>query len=159
MEPYFFGNMQNMQNMQNIPNFNWMFGINPAMLNPMFNNQMIGMNFSQNDVLGLVYGAGANTNQNNQNNQNSPGKINIIFKTTQNVRTPLTVELNKTLSDTILLYLKRVNKPELFAKDSGICFIYNAKKLDIYDKTPVGVLFVQPYPIIMVTDVLNLIGA
>ena len=143
-------------------NFNWMFGMNPVMMNAMLNNQMGGgMNFGQNDLTwGMVYGAGINTNQNNQLNQNSSTKKNIIFKTTQAVKTTITVDMEKTLSDTILLYLKRVNKPELFAPDSGICFLYNAKKLDIYDKTPIGVLFNQIYsPTIMVTDVLNLIGA
>ena len=152
MQPNFFGNN---------PNFNWMFGINPVMMNPMFNNQMGGFNFSNNDATwGMVYGAGTSTNQDNQFNQNNPGKKNIIFKTTQAVKTILTVDLDKTLSDTILLYLKRVNKPQLFAPDSGICFLYNAKKLDIYDKTPIGVLFNQIYsPTIMVTDILNLIGA
>ena len=151
MQPNFFGNQ----------NFNWMFGINPFMINPMFNNQMGGINFGQNDFSwGMVYGAGTNTNQNNQYNQNTPNKKNIIFKTTQAVKTTVTVDLNTTLSDTILLYLKRVNKPELFSPDSGICFLYNAKKLDINDKTPIGVLFSQIYsPTIMVTDILNLIGA
>ena len=151
MQPNFNGNMQN---------FNWMFGINPLMMNPMFNNQMGGINFGQNENWGMVYGGGININQGNQFNQNTPGKKNIIFKTTQNVRTLLAVDLDKTLSDTILLYLKRVNKPELFTKDSGICFLYNARKLDIYDKTKIGVLFGQIFnPTIMVTDILNLIGA
>ena len=93
MQPNFNGNMQN---------FNWMFGINPLIMNSMFNNQMGGINFWQNENWGMVYGNGININKDNQFNQNSPGKKNIIFKTTQNVKTLLTVDLNKTLSDTIL---------------------------------------------------------
>ena len=92
----------------------------------------------------------------------APGsnKINIVFKTTANVRTNVVADYGKTVSDIILLYLKRVGREELFKKDSGICFLNNAKKIDIYDKTKVEIYFKNTSsPLIIVNDVQNLIGA
>lgn len=142
-------------------NFNWMFGAMPGM-NPMNmgNNPMMGMNFDQNNFMSFIYGQGFNFNQGNQQPILQPDKINIIFKTTQAVRTLVTVDFNKPLSDTIYLYLQRVNRPDLFNPNSGIFFLYNANKINIYDKTAVGVFFHgMPNPIIIVNDLKNFIGA
>ena len=139
---------------------NWMFGMNPLFMN---NNGMAGMNFdqSQNNYLNMIYGQGIGMNFNqNQQFPSSPYMVTIQFKTTQAVKTIVNVEYDKTVSETLLLYLKRMNKPELFAKNSGIFFLYNALKIDIYDQRKIGdFLGGISYPTIMVNDVKNLIGA
>ena len=145
----------------NIPNFNWMM-YNMMMGNQMNmgNNMMPNINNNQNDNLGMVYGSGQNMNQGNQTSYGGVTKNNINFKTTAGLQTFVTVDCNKTLSDTILLYLKRVNRENLFKENSGILFLYNAKIINIFDKTTIGDFFGQmPNPIIMVNDVKNLIGA
>ncbi len=137
-------------------------------VNPMFmyNNMMMPNMNCENNYLNMVYQSGMNNNQMNpqffgqQQFSNQPDKVNIIFKTTQVVITQVTVDFNKSLSDTILLYLKRMNKENLFHPNSGILFLYNAAILNIYDQTKVGVLFNGiTNPTIMVNDVKNLIGA
>ena len=142
-------------------NFNWMFGGMPVM-NPMNmgNNPMMGMNFDQNNFMSFIYGQGINFNPGNQQPIQQPDKINITFKTTQGVRTTVSVDFNKSLSDTIYLYLQRVNRPDLFNPNSGIFFLYNANKINIYDKTTVGAFFKgMANPIIIVNDLKNFIGA
>ena len=53
-----------------------------------------------------------------------------------------------------------MNKPELFAPNSGIFFLYNALKINIYDQRKiVDFLGGMSYPTIIVNDVQNLIGA
>ena len=139
---------------------NPMFGMNTMFMN---NNGMAGMNFdqSQNNYLNMIYGQGIGMNFNpNQQFPSSPNKVTIQFKTTQAVKTIVIVEYDKTVSETLLLYLKRVNKPELFAPNSGIFFLYNAFKINIYDQRKIGdFLGGMTFPTIMVTDVQNLIGA
>ena len=125
----------------------------------MDNNLMQGMN-NQNNYMNMIYQTG---NQMIPQFPSQPDKINILFKTTQAVTTMVTVDYNKTLSDTILLYLKRMNRPDLFNPNSGIFFLFNANKVNIYDQTKVGVLFSGikgvTTPTIVVNDVQNLIGA
>ena len=140
-------------------NFNM---INMNLMNPMFmgNNMMQGMN-AQNNYMNMIYQTGMNQMAPQFSTQ--PDKINIVFKTTQAVKTMVTVDPDKSLSDTLLLYLKRVNKPELFSPNSGIFFLFNANKVNIYDQTKVGELFNGlkgiTTPTIIVNDVQNLIGA
>ena len=146
-----------------------MNGFNPFYNNnnfmPMFinNNMMMpGMNFGGNESWMSGYGPGINFNMGQMQVPIAPGsnKINIVFKTTANVRTNVVAEYGKTVSDIILLYLKRVGREDLFKKDSGICFLNNAKKIDIYDKTKVEIYFKNTSsPLIIVNDVQNLIGA
>ena len=96
----------------------------------------------------------------NQQFPSSPNMVTIQFKTTQAVKTIVNVECDKTVSETLLLYLKRMNKPELFAPNSGIFFLYNALKINIYDQRKiVDFLGGMSYPTIIVNDVQNLIGA
>ena len=138
-------------------NFGAMQGMNPMNL---CNNPMMGINFDYNDYLSFIYGGGFNFNSGNQQQIPQSDKINILFKTTQGVKTLVTVDFNKSLSDTIYLYLQRMNRPDLYNPNSGIFFLYNANKINIYNKTKVGVFFGQiPYPVIMVNDLKNLIGA
>ena len=145
-----------------------MNGFNPFFNNnnfmPMYinNNMMTGMNLGGNQSWMSGYGPGINSNMGQMQVPIAPGsnKINIVFKTTANVRTNVVADYGKTVSDIILLYLKRVGREELFKKDSGICFLNNAKKIDIYDKTKVEIYFKNTSsPLIIVNDVQNLIGA
>ena len=147
-----FGNFQN--------NIMMMLGLAGNMGNMGNNvNQGMNMNINQNDIMGLVYGSGQNINQSNQSSFIS-NKNNIIFKATSGLHVMIPVDLNKTLSDTILLYLKRVDREKLFKKNSGILFLHNAKVIDIYDRTTIEEFFGHFLnPFIIVNDVKNLIGA
>ena len=105
-----------------------------------------------------------NMNMNMQQNMNqqsfSNDKINVVFKTTQGLKINMSFDFGTSISDAILLFLKRVGKPELFHPDSGIYFICNAKKVNIYDQTKIENTFGhQINPVIIVNDVKNLIGA
>ena len=132
----------------------------PMFFNNNMNNMMPGMNFGGNENWMSGYGPGINSNMGQIQIPSGSNKINIVFKTTANVRTNVVMEYGKTVSDVILLYLKRVGREDLFKKDSGICFLSNAKKIDIYDKTPIENYFKNTYsPLIIVNDVQNLIGA
>ena len=154
-----------MQNMfgNNTPNNNWM---NPLMY--FGNNGMTGMNIGGNQFWENIYGNGMNLNmlhnmnmQQNMNQQSfSNDKANVVFKTTQGLKINMFVDFGTSISDTILLFLKRVGKPELFHPDSGIYFICNAKKVNIYDQTKIENTFGQQInPVIIFNDVKNLIGA
>ena len=168
-----------MQNMfgNNTPNNNWM---NPLMY--FGNNGMTGMNIGGNQFWENIYGNGMNLNmlqnmnmnmqnmnmnmqnmnmQQNMNQQSfSNDKANVVFKTTQGLKINMFVDFGTSISDTILLFLKRVGKPELFHPNSGIYFICNAKKVNIYDQTKIENTFGhQINPVIIVNDVKNLIGA
>ena len=144
-----FGNMPNMNIMPfGMPNMNYNF------------NPQMNLGGNQNQDLFQVYNIGINNQQQNNNSQLFESKFNILFKTTGGLKTQLIVERGTPLCDVLLLYLKRVQKPELYAVDSGIFFLYNARKINIYDKTKVeNFLNISITPIIMVNDVKNLIGA
>ena len=134
--------------------FYGMFGSNSML---MHNNLMTDMTSLPNlDNWKNIYNTGINFSPKNS----EPEKINIIFNTTRGVKTNICIEKNKSLSDAILLYLKRMNKPELFCCNNGLLFLYDAKKVDIYDKTQVGVAFNGfSFPTIIVNEFKNLIGA
>ena len=151
MNPMNMGNMGNMNNMPNMGNMNNM--PNMGNMGNMQNNNI------QNDILGSVYGSGQNINQGNQVSFQKE-RTNIYFKTTGGLSTMLSVDSDKPLSYAILIYLKRVNREYLYKENSGILFIYNAQKINIYNDTPIGLFFggLQT-PVIMVNDVKNLIGA
>ena len=115
-------------------------------------------NIGQNDQLGMVYGSGGNIMKGNLGGKNK--KINVTFKTTNGLITNLTIDTEKTINDLILIYLKRVDRTNLFKEDSGILFLQNAKKMNIFDKTKIKDFFGDfSQVIIMVNDVKNLIGA
>ena len=142
-----------------------MFGIFPNYNQMMFGmpgnnvNQVMNMNTNQNDIMGLVYGSGQNIIQGN-NSAFTSNKNNIIFKATSGLIVMIPVDLDKTVTDTILLYLRRVDREELFKPNSGILFLHNARVINIYDKRTIREFF-GPFinPVIMVNDVKNLIGA
>ena len=60
----------------------------------------------------------------------------------------------------ILIYLQVVKHPELFG-NIKIFFLFNVNKINIYDdQTTIGNYFCnKSYPIVIVNDVKNLIGA
>ena len=146
---------------RNVPNPNMIpFGM-PNM--GMFNNfnPQINSGGSQNQNLLQVYNNRVNNNPQQSNNSQLFGeKFNILFKTTGGLRTQLVFERGTPICDILCLYCKRVQKPELYADNSGIFFLYNARKINIHDKTKVeNFLNISISPIIMVNDVQNLIGA
>ena len=155
-----FGNYPNFYNM-----FAQMMGMNMNMnmFNNGANNCPQGINLDPNDPLGLIYGGGQNNNQyNNQNQIIGPNdKINILFKTTGGLISNLTIDPDKTITDTLLIYLKRVNKTEYYKPNKDIFFLNNAKRIDVYDKRKIRELFGFNLGqiIIIVNDVKNLIGA
>ena len=155
-------NMMPGMNMNN----NMMPGMNMNMNNNMMpgmnmkNNMMSGMNMGGNELWKAIYGDGFNINQNMNQNMNQPDKVNVVFKSTSGLKMNVTVNVGTTVSNTLLLFLKRVGKPELFKPDSGIFFLFNARKLNIYDNTKIeNLLGGQLSYLIIVNDVKNLIGA
>ena len=151
MQQQMFGNMSN---------FNWIpFGM--PWLN-MGNNFLPNMNIGGNDFWKNIYGDGINLQQNMNLNQQQAiyDKLNVVFKTTGGLKMNIFVDIGTSISDTILLFLKRVGKAELFHPNSGIYFLCNARKINIYDKTSIeNFTGGQINPVIMVNDVKNLIGA
>ena len=132
---------------------------------PNQNMPMQGMNMGGNGWMGIYNLINPNQQQNMiQNNfiqnNNSLPKINIVFRTTKALRTNITIDYGKTVSELIQLYFKRVGKPELFNRPLDICFIFNANKMDFNDQTPVQNYFQGVYnPFITVNDTKDLIGA
>ena len=106
--------------------------------------------------------------QNNFNMMNqienpiSPGinKINIVFKTTAKEKKNIVADFGQTMSDVILLYLKKEGKEKLFRRSSGMFFLYNAKMIDIYDETKVEEFFKdKKNPLIIVNEMQFVLGA
>ena len=136
---------------------------NPMMFgNPNMNMMGQGMNMGGNWM--NIY-----SNMNNMNNMNNnmpfpnpqgQSKINVIFKTTMGVVTNVLIDYGKTMSDLFQVYLKRVDKIELYNTKDTILFLFNAKKLSFTDNTKVEDFFkLTPNPTIVVNDVKGLIGA
>ena len=96
-------------------------------------------------------------NQNNGNKQQIPdNKINCVFKTTQGVVTNVLIDQGKTMSELIKTYLNRMGKPELFGKKDGVCFLFNATKIDFNCNTKVEDFFkFNAHPTLIVNDVNN----
>ena len=132
---------------------------------PNQNMPMQGMNIGGNGWMEIYNLINPNQQQNMiQNNfiqnNNALPKINIVFRTTKAVRTNITIDYGKTVSELIQLYFKRVGKPELFNRPLDICFIFNANKMNFNDQTPVQNYFLGVYnPFITVNDTKDLIGA
>ena len=93
-------------------------------------------------------------------NPQGQSKINVIFKTTMGVVTNVLIDYGKTMSDLFQVYLKRVDKIELYNTKDTILFLFNAKKLSFTDNTKVEDFFkLTPNPTIVVNDIKGLIGA
>ena len=153
--------MNGMGNMYGMPG---MF-MNP---NPGMNFMMPGMNIGGNWM--SIYNNNnfpqMNNNNNNVNINNSgfggqlDNKINVVFKTTMGIITNVLIDRGKTMSYLFQVYLKKVNKFELFNKPNTIFFLFNAKRFDFLDNKKVEDVFVfNPSPTIVVNDVRGFIGA
>ena len=165
----------------NVPNmnpmmFNGPFNMtNPIVYNPnQANNMMMQyyLNLMQNPDMNLpammsggneFWMQGYNMAMNEVNssiNDSQINKKNIVFKTTQGVVTNLSIDENKTMSELMKTYLNRMGKPELFDKKDGVCFLFNAAKVDFYCPTKISEFFgYNSHPTLIVNDVNNLIGA
>ena len=140
----------------NNPNYNWMFFGMPMMSMNNFNLNN-GMNNGGNNWK-FIYENSLNIPNQQQNFSNN--KINLVFKSTAGLKMNVFVDVGTSISDAILLFLKRCGKTELFNPYSGIYFLCNAKKLNIYGKTRIeNICANQINPVIMVNDAKNLIGA
>ena len=125
---------------------------------PNLNMPMVGMNIGGNWM--NIYNTAIPNQQPNMNPGGIVQKINVVFRTTKAIRTNITIDHGKTVSELIQIYFKRMGKPELFQKPLDICFIFNADKMDFNDQTPVERFFYGVYnPFITVNDTKDLIGA
>ena len=141
---------------------------NPMMFgNPNMNMMGQGMNIGGNWA--NVYSS-MNMNMNNMNNMNNnmpfpnpqgQRKINVIFKTTMGVSTNVLIDYGKTMSDLFKVYLKKVDKIELYNTKNTIYFLFNANKVSFTEQAKVEDFFkISPtHPTIVVNDVKGLIGA
>ena len=151
-----FGNPFDMPHFQ--PGFGNSMGVN---MNLNFNNFMMP------EMIPPINEAWAESyERNNMNLMQGPipphesNKINIVFKTTSKVRTNIVGDLEQTMSDIILLYLKKEGKEKLFKRSGGVFFLYNAKMIDLFDETKVKDFFKNnSNPLIIVNEMKFVIGA
>ena len=88
-----------------------------------------------------------------------PGKINAILRTTKGMKLNIYINFDKTVSELINIYFKRVEKPYLFNRPQDICFIYNASRINFNEQKTVEQYFQSFNVNILVNDVKDLIGA
>ena len=91
--------------------------------------------------------------------ENEVRKINVLFRTGTGVNVNVIIDADKTMSDLISLFLKKVGKPELFGKEEDVYFIYNGAKFDHRNEKPLSRAFSSLQPTIFVNETRNLIGA
>ena len=86
-------------------------------------------------------------------------KMNVVFKTIRGATYNIIIDFDKTISELIQIFFKRLGKEELFYKNDYL-FIYNGRKLEYNDKTKVADYFrCLSQPTINANEVSNLIGA
>ena len=149
--------MQNMNNM--FPNNMNMNNMNMNMNNMNMNNMnMNNMNMNNMNNMNME-GNNMNYVNNCQNIQQTPGKVNLIFVTTNGIQTNMQIDYGTSVKRAIELYLLRVGLEDLIGNiDNQLHFINNAKKININDSRKVEDVF-QGAQKIIVNDVHNLIGA
>ena len=91
--------------------------------------------------------------------ENEVRKINVLFRTGRGVNVNVIIDADKTMSDLISLFLKKVGKPELFGKEEDVYFIYNGAKFDHRNEKPLSRAFSSLQPTIFVNETKELIGA
>ena len=91
--------------------------------------------------------------------ENEVRKINVLFRTGTGVNVNVIIDADKTMSDLISLFLKKVGKPEFFGKEEDVYFIYNGAKFDHRNEKPLSRAFSSLQPTIFVNETRNLIGA
>ena len=159
--------MNNMiQNMMGGNNMNMMNmgGNNMNMMNMGGNNMMNMMNMGGNNMMNMnnmnMFGNNMMNMGINQNIEQAPGKITLVFATTQGLVTTMKFDLGTTIKTAIELYLKRVGRSDLIGNpDAKIWFLYNSRKLNINDNRKLEEVFLEIGCRIIVNDVNNLIGA
>ena len=162
MMAIFMGNMNNISNMNMGGNNmnNMMPHMNMGNMNNMnmFGNNMNNMNMNNMNMFGNNMN---NMNMNTVNNADTtPGKITVIFTTTQGVNTTMVFDYGTTMKKVFELYLKRVDRENLIGNiDNKVYFIFNSNKMDINDNRTVENVFQFGGCRIIVNDVHNLIGA
>ena len=101
-----------------------------------------------------------NTNIKQKNKvENEVRKINVLFRTGNGVNVNVIIDADKTMSDLISLFLKKVGKPELFGKEQDVYFIYNGAKFKHINEEPLSRAFLGLQPTIFVNETKELIGA
>ena len=90
-----------------------------------------------------------------------PGpKMNVVFTTTIGTKRNLVLSENTPVNKALQKYLKTVGHSELYDQSEKIGFLYNARKLEFKDTTPIKDFFNGSVnPKIIVNDINNLIGA
>ena len=91
--------------------------------------------------------------------ENEVRKINVLFRTGRGVNVNVIIDADKTMSDLISLFLKKVGKPELFGKEEDVYFIYNGAKFEHRNEKPLSRAFSSLQPTIFVNETKELIGA
>ena len=135
------------------------FGPNPfigMMPNPP-NSTVMGGNWSA--MYNPVNVNNMNNNMNNTTVPQSPGKMNVVFKTTAGTIKNIQADFGTTIGQLIILYLKRMDRENLIGNEKDICFLYDAAKLKYDDNRKIEQVFKFGNPSVMVNDVQNLIGA
>ena len=133
-------NGMNMNNMCVIPNQN-------------MNMNMPRMNIGGNAEWMQIY----NTQTTNQNNGDR--KVNAILTTTKGIKVIMKIDFGKKVCDLIKEYFNLINREDLLQKPQDLCFIYNAKRMDFNDQTPVEKFFGSTFARITINDIQGLIGA
>ena len=79
----------------------------------------------------------------NEQHKSIKPRINFIFeeKTDPPHTTSLIVDYGTSVDDMLKMYIKKINKPELFDQKDKISFVYNLKSFKFGDKTPIETSF------------------
>ena len=131
----------------------YQFNMNNNMMNPMMNNinnMMPNMMMNQmmnninnfqmpimmmNNINGNFMNMNLNENNLNINNFKME-KMNVIFTTSNGIRTNIYIDIEKTVDQLLKIYLTRVDKLDLYQnKSEDVCFLYNVVKIRYGDQT------------------------
>ena len=152
---YLNNNKFNNNNYNNNNNFNNNFNNN-------YNNFNHFINYNQNPYINNDFWKHGYNTQSQQNIPQNPSNdqiYNCVFKTTQGFTFNIPFNAQRTTEDLIQTFFKRVDREDLFGK-GAVFFLHNASRINHSSKQPIIKLFkTNISPIIMVSDVQNLIGA
>ena len=118
-----------------------MNNINNMMPNMMMNQMMNNINNFQMPIMMMNNINGnfmnMNLNENNLNINNfKMEKMNVIFTTSNGIRTNIYIDIEKTVDQLLKIYLTRVDKLDLYQnKSEDVCFLYNVVKIRYGDQT------------------------
>ena len=140
-----------------------MNNINNMMPNMMMNQMMNNINNFQMPIMMMNNINGnfmnMNLNENNLNINNSEiQKMNVVFRATNGINTPIQIDCEKTVDQLLKIYLTTVDKLDLYHKPHDVCFLYNAVKISYGDQTKIKDFFkYQPNPKITVNFIKDLV--